>query len=181
MMPTREDEAPLTRDAPRIVARLRFADRETPDSGGELRLLSDACFVFAPSPLLHDRLTHILSRADSLSLSWGVTALYGLAAVGAALWYGDKRNAAGTAFVAAGSVGALGAAIRGGARQIASGLERPRPLSEIRLHPGNDGGMTVGLFGRRLNKILFTIRPDEFDPDEAEAFVRAVEAAKGQK
>ena len=167
--------------APRIVSRLRFTDAVHPEEGGELRLQSDARFVFAPSPALKARLLRTLRTADDLAHRWGVTAVYGLAALGAALWCKDRKNAAGTAFAGAGGVGVLGYLVRNGTRQIAASLETPRPLSEVRLLPGNDGGITVALLGRRLNKILFTLGAGEFDADEAEAFLNAVDAARQEK
>ncbi|MEI6430647.1 MAG: hypothetical protein WCP07_00560 [bacterium] len=167
--------------APRIVARLRFADDKRPDAGGELQLLSDSRFVFAPSQVLFEKIQSVLSRTDENALRWGVVAVYGMTALGVLLWHKERKNEAGVMFGIAGTVGVLGAAIRNAARRISSGIDSPRPLTEIRLLQGNDGGLTVCLFGRRLNKILFTISPNEFNPENAEDFIRAIEAARGQK
>ena len=71
--------------------------------------------------------------------------------------------------------------IRNGTRQIAAALDAPRPLSEVRLLPCNDGGIIVALLSRRLNKIVFTLGAGEFDPAEAQFFLNALEAAQGQK
>jgi hypothetical protein len=165
-----------------VVARLRFANPHKPDEGGEFLLRADDTVLFTPSPKLHGQFRRLLTRVDQTTLKWGVSLVFGLAAVGAVLYLRDRRKAAGGLFVTAGATGLLAAAARQGAISLGRILFEPQPLRDVRVSRKEDSGnITLALNGSGLRKMVVTIGADEFEAAEGAAFVRAVAAARGSE
>jgi len=165
-----------------VVARLRFANPYKSDEGGEFLLRSDDTVLFTPSPKLHGQFRRLLTRVDQTTLKWGVSLVFGLAAVGAVLYLRDRRKAAGGLFVTAGATGLLAAAARQGAISLRRILFEPQPVRDVRVWRKEDtGNITLALNGTGLRKMVVTIGVDEFEAAEGATFVRAVAAARGSE
>jgi hypothetical protein len=115
-------------------------------------------------------------------LKWGISLVFGLAAVGAVFFQRDQRNAASGLFVTAGATGLLAAAARQGARSLRPLLFEPQPLRDVHVWwKEGSGNIILALNGSGLRKMVVTISAGEFDAAEGEAFVRALTAAKGSE
>jgi hypothetical protein len=169
----------VARSDEQTVARLRFANPRKPDEGGEFLLRSDNTVLFTPSPALFAQSDRLLRRVDEAMLKWGVSLVFGLAAVGAVLFVRDRRRAAGGLFVTAGATGLLAAAARRGAHSLRPLLFQPLPVREVYVwRREGAGNITFALRGSGLRKMIVSLRADEFDAAEGKAFVRAVIRAR---
>jgi hypothetical protein len=169
------------------LTRLRFRDPADPGAWNELLLDPERRTVrFVPAPRLQADLERTADAAEETAQKWGASLLMGLATVGATLYLRGRRGGGYAAFTAAGLAGVGGWGVRRAVRAAIlpnDGLLGPLPLDQVTVEPDpSTGGMTFILDGGGggLRKMTVTLGPGEYDALEADAFLRALIAAKNQ-
>jgi len=157
-----------------VRARLRLRSLRVGGGASEVTLQDDGNVVFDLAPAELGRWTRVAERVDAGAKLWGATTFWSGAALGVYFRWKGKRVAGYTFLALAGAMALFTSEVRCRARKMTHDLTAPTPADRVAMI------LSVGLltFKRTdLPGVALIFGPGDFDPDEAEAFRTALEAA----
>jgi hypothetical protein len=170
----------MTSSAPtfgNVIATLPFGLPEEPASEGLLALYDDGTIRLMPSDATRGEFEAFAGSLGNQSLAWGASLLVGLAGVGTALWFRNRRGPAWAAFTLSGLAGIGAAYLRREATTVADALTAPHALGERAcLVRSRSGGIALQVREPGVPPWAVRLSADEFDEDAATTFLGAAAA-----